>query len=93
MTIDALQPTEPPRDRYKRYLIAPRDGGKAKAYTRATTVAEVLDDRYNLELWKMRQVAVGLTRRNDLLLKVAAEIEAAKPEWFAQKPPVNVGAA
>lgn len=73
MTIDALQPTEPPRDRYKRYLIAPRDGGKAKAYTRATTVAEVLDDRYNLELWKMRQVAVGLTRRNDLLLKVAAD--------------------
>lgn len=73
MTIDALQPTEPPRDRYKRYLIAPRDGGKAKAYTRATTVAEVLGDRYNLELWKMRQVAVGLTRRNDLLLKVAAD--------------------
>lgn len=73
MTIDALQPTEPPRDRYKRYLIAPRDGGKAKAYTRATTVAGVLDDRYNLELWKMRQVAVGLTRRNDLLLKVAAD--------------------
>jgi len=73
MTIDALQPTEPPRDRYKRYLIAPRDGGKAKAYTRATTVADVLDDRYNLELWKMRQVAVGLTRRNDLLLKVAAD--------------------
>ena len=73
MTIDALQPTEPPRDRYKHYLIAPRDGGKAKAYTRATTVAEVLDDRYNLELWKMRQVAVGLTRRNDLLLKVAAD--------------------
>ena len=49
MTIDALQPTEPPRDRYKRYLIAPRDGGKAKAYARATTVAEVLNDRYNLE--------------------------------------------
>lgn len=73
MTIDALQPTEPPRDRYKRYLIAPRDGGEAEAYTRATTVAEVLDDRYNLELWKMRQVAVGLTRRNDLLLKVAAD--------------------
>lgn len=73
MTIDALQPTEPPRDRYKRYLIAPRDGGKAKAYTRATTVADVLGDRYNLELWKMRQVAVGLTRRNDLLLKVAAD--------------------
>lgn len=72
MTIDALQPTEPPRDRYKRYLIA-LGGGEAKAYTRATTVAEVLDDRYNLELWKMRQVAVGLTRRNDLLLKVAAD--------------------
>lgn len=61
------------RDRYGRYLITPVDGGKPVAHTRATTVAEVLDDRYNLELWKMRQVAIGLTRRSDLLAKVAAD--------------------
>lgn len=28
--------------------------------------------------------------REDLLLRIAAQIEAAKPEWFAQTPPVNV---
>jgi hypothetical protein len=37
------------------------------AYTRATTVAGTLDDRYNLELWKMRQVAAGLAARPDLV--------------------------
>ena len=46
---------------------------KPRAHTRATPVAEVLDDRYNLELWKMRQVAVGLSRRPDLLAKIAAD--------------------
>lgn len=68
-----LQPVEPKRDRWGRYIITPRDGGKARGYTRATTIAEVLDDRYNLELWKMRQVAVGLSRRSDLLALVAAD--------------------
>ncbi len=62
---------EPKRDRYGRYVIIPATGGKAKSYTRATTVAETLDDRYNLELWKMRQVAVGLARRPDILAGVA----------------------
>ena len=73
MTIAELQPTEPKRDRWGRYIITPRDGGKARGYTRATTIAETLDDRYNLELWKMRQVAVGLSRRSDLLALVAAD--------------------
>ncbi len=30
--------------------------------------------------------------REDLLLRVAAQVEAAKPEWFNRTPPVNVGA-
>jgi amidase len=30
--------------------------------------------------------------REELLLQVAAEIEAAKPEWFNQTPPIHVGA-
>lgn len=72
MTIDKLN-AKPKRDRWGRYLITPRDGGKPVGYTRATTVAETLDDRYNLELWKMRQVAIGLTKRKDLLAKVAAD--------------------
>ncbi len=55
------------RDRYGRPLIAPPGGGRKVAYTRATTVAGTLDDRYNLELWKMRQVAAGLAARPDLV--------------------------
>ena len=30
--------------------------------------------------------------REDLILRLAAVIEAAKPEWFAQMPPINVPA-
>ena len=73
MTLDAIEVRpEPKRDRFGRYLIVPRGGGKAQAYTRATTIAETLDDRYNLELWKMRQVALGLAQRPDLLAQAAA---------------------
>jgi hypothetical protein len=60
------------RDRYGRPYIIPPGGGKPVTYTRATTVADTLDDRVNRELWKMRQVAVGLADRPDLLLAVTA---------------------
>jgi len=62
-----------PRDRYGRPIIPPASGGKPKPYTRVTTLAETLDDRYNLEKWKQRQVAVGLMLRRDLLNLVAAQ--------------------
>jgi hypothetical protein len=69
--VDFIRP-EPPRDRYGRYLIAPPDGGKAKAYTRATTIADTLDDRYNLELWKIRMTALGLVERPDYYASIAS---------------------
>lgn len=69
---DDLVKAEPKRDRFGRYLITPRDGGKPVAHTRATTIAETLDDRYNLELWKLRQCAIGLAQRPDLIAQVAA---------------------
>jgi hypothetical protein len=53
-------------------MIVPPGGGKPIAYTRCTTYIDVLDDRYNLELWKIRQTAVGLADRPDLLLAVTA---------------------
>lgn len=40
-------------------------------FRRVTTLAETLDDRYNLELWKQRMVAHGLASRPDLLAQVA----------------------
>lgn len=70
-TFDTIK-VEPERDRYGRYLIHPANGGKPKAHTRATTIAETLDDRYNLEAWKQRMVALGLAQRPDLYASVAS---------------------
>lgn len=72
MTTLTTVKAEPERDRWGRPMIIPPDGGKAKAYTRVTTFIDVLDDRYNLELWKLRQAAIGLADRPDLLLAVSA---------------------
>lgn len=41
-------------------------------YTRATTFASTIDDRWNLERWQQRMVAVGLVQRSDLYAQVAA---------------------
>lgn len=59
------------RDRYGRPLILGPDG-KRTPYTRCTTYVSALEDTYNLEKWKMRQVAVGMSLRPDLVMKVAA---------------------
>lgn len=73
MTLTAPAPSVE-RDRYGRPGIYD-ESGKRTWYTRATTVAETLDDRFNLELWKCRQVADGLSRRPDLLAMVSAKRE------------------
>jgi hypothetical protein len=65
-------PTEIPRDRYGRPLVIPPDGGPRVPYRRTTTFAGALEDTYGLQLWKMRQVAVGLGQRDDLVLAAAA---------------------
>lgn len=61
-----------PRDRWQRPLIVPPGGGKPVGYTRCSTFAGVLDDTYNLQKWKARQVAVGLSKRPDLQLRVVS---------------------
>lgn len=63
-----------PRDGKKRPLVRPvgRLNAKPIPYTRCTTYVECLEDRYNLEKWKMRAVAVGLADNPDLVLSVAA---------------------
>lgn len=63
---------EIPRDGWGRPKITPPDGGKAVAYTRCTTYVAALEDTYGLTKWKMRQVALGLADRSDLLLAVSA---------------------
>jgi len=63
--------SEPKRDNFGRPLIIPPDGGEPVAYRRCTTFIDVLGDRSNLEKWKQRQTAIGLSARKDLLLRVA----------------------
>lgn len=60
--------TEPRRDRWGRYIIPDPETGEDREWTRATTVAGVLPDRFNLERWGERMVAYGLAQRDDLLL-------------------------
>ena len=58
------------RDRWGRPLIAPPDGSKPVAYTRATTLAGTMDDLYGLMGWKVRTAALGLADRPDLQLAI-----------------------
>lgn len=60
------------RDRFGRPLVIPPDGGKAIPYTRCTTYVDCLEDKFNLQKWQQRMVAIGLADRPDLLLAVAA---------------------
>ena len=78
MTILNAAP-EIPRDRWGRPLVIPPGGGKPVAYTRVTTYIDVLEDKYNLQKWMQRMVAIGLASRPDLLLAVQAHRDS-KPE-------------
>lgn len=72
MTTFAQPTTQVPRDRWGRPRVLPPGGDKLVPYRRCTSFIDVLDSRYNLELWKQRQVADGLARRPDLVLKAAS---------------------
>ena len=70
MSITFAQPgVDIPRDRWGRPLITPIDGGKPVPYTRVSTLAKALDDKTALTDWKCRQVAIGMSRRSDLVAK------------------------
>ncbi len=64
---------EPNRDHWGRPLVIPPEGGKPVAYRRCTTFIDVLGDRSNLERWKQRQTALGLSKRPDLMMRVQAK--------------------
>lgn len=64
--------SELPRDRWKRPLITPPEGGEAIAYTRCTTFVGCLEDTYHLGLWAQRMVALGMAARADLRLAASA---------------------
>jgi hypothetical protein len=73
MTADFITIPKPiQRDQWGRPLITPPDGGKAVAYTRATTVAGAIDDLNGLINWKISTALRGAVERPDLILGVAA---------------------
>ena len=71
---------EIPRDRWKRPLIVPPNGGERVPYTRVSTLAKALDDLNQLMAWKQRKTAEGLVRRPDLLTRVAGALANGDPD-------------
>ena len=63
------QQVEIPRDRWGKPLIIPPNGGKSVPYFRASSFGDVLEDRSNLEKWRVRKVIEGLVARKDLWLR------------------------
>lgn len=58
------------RDRWNRPLIAQVDGSKARPYTRFSSAAKALEDRFNLEQWAQRNVAFGMAHDPSLVATV-----------------------
>jgi hypothetical protein len=54
------------RDRYGRYLVVPPQGGAPVGYSRATTIAKVLDGGGGLMDWKATMTVTGLLLRPGL---------------------------
>lgn len=68
---DDVFTNEIPRDNWGRPKIV-QPNGKLVPYRRVTKFISVLDDTYNLELWMMRMVALGMGQRDDLVLAAAS---------------------
>ena len=71
------------RDHWGRYLVLPPDGTKPAGYTRATTIAKVLDDGGGLIPWKATATIVGAVRRPGLLHRWQALIADTPDPWYA----------
>lgn len=53
-------------DQYGRYVLPDPETGEERSWTRATTVANTLADRFGLEQWAKRNVVLGIAAREDL---------------------------
>ena len=76
-----MEDMELPRDRWGRPLIEPPDGGKAKPYTRVSTLAKTLDDKTALSKWLCRQTAIGLAQRPDLVRATRRASDRSATRW------------
>lgn len=67
--------------RWKRPIIRDAaDESKRAPYTRVTTYIDCLEDKYNLQRWEKRMVALGLADRKDLILSVKAIRDPSDPD-------------
>lgn len=64
-------PAEVERDRWGRPLIMQPDGS-FEAYTRASTLAGMLEDKSGLHKWQMRNMARGIGLREDVAAMIAS---------------------
>lgn len=60
------------RDRWGRPMIPDPTTGKVIAWTRATTLAGTISDRWALEKWAQRNIVKGFALREDLVLRASA---------------------
>lgn len=60
------------RDQWKRPLLPDPTNGRKRAWTRVTTMANTIADRYALEKWNQRNLVRGMAVREDLLVRAAA---------------------
>jgi hypothetical protein len=68
---DTLAKKEIPRNRWYQPMVVPREGGKAVAMIRPSTLGGVLEYTGNLAEHDARHMAVGFAQRADLLAQVA----------------------
>lgn len=61
---------QPKFDGYGRYKLPNPKTGKVRGWTRATTLAKTLDDTYNLDRWKRRQLMRGLVSNPAMLAQL-----------------------
>lgn len=73
LAVDEQAPAKVERDRWQRPLIRPIDPDAAKRpYTRASTLGKALDDEAGLTAWKQRMTAIGVAKRQDLIVAACA---------------------
>lgn len=72
----------PREKRFSRPKLPHPKTGVVQAWTRTSTIAKVLDDTYNLELWKQRMVAKGVASRRDLTNRAATTDLSERSAWL-----------
>lgn len=94
MLLAAAEPVDRwKRDRWGRPLVIPADGGKPVAYGRPSGFGIVLEDRFGLNLWKIRNAVMGAIQRPDLAALVASTTETREQDRIIEQMQEAVGAS